>query len=188
MRFEGSAFSVRHTQYSIKSDYGSSINILFFQTDCQRTEGLSEDFWGRNVFSDNSCFCQKNENLDFSRFWTVGSQSWKFYLIFQKNHSKMLQTTFVNLIKTEEKTPSPIIFLQQWPWCALSSFNHPWAALEVLIFLFMIFVVFSHQRRGFGHSSWDFGQCAQGWGILFSCPQNVLQEELNATGQSAATA
>lgn len=165
MRFEGSAFGVRHTQYSIKSDYGSSIDILFFQTDCQRTEGLSEDFWGRNVFRGNSCFCQKNETLDFSKFWTVGSQSWKFSQIFQRNLTKMLQTTFVNLPKTEENTPSPIIFLQQRSWCALSSFSHPWAALEVLIFLFMISVVLSPQRRGFAHSSWDSGQCVQGWGI-----------------------
>lgn len=40
MRFEGSAFSVRHTQYSLKSDYGSSIDILFIQTEIAREQKI----------------------------------------------------------------------------------------------------------------------------------------------------
>lgn len=40
MRFEGSAFSVRHTQYSLKSDYGSSINVLFIQTEIAREQKI----------------------------------------------------------------------------------------------------------------------------------------------------
>lgn len=70
------------------------------------------------MFRGNSCFCQKNETLDFSRVWTVGNQSWEISLIFQKNHTKVLQTPSVNLIKTEEKHPHQLFSFQQQSGCA----------------------------------------------------------------------
>lgn len=172
MRFEGSAFSVRHTQYSLKSDYGSSINVLFIQTEIAREQKICRKIlragtWAGVILA----FVRIMKPWISADFEQGEVRAGKFLWFFRRTKPPLLiwqkrKNTLANY--------SPSIRSR----CALFSPTHPWAAREVLKFLFIIAVPLSHQRRGFAHSSWFLVNVFRAGGVLVLRPQNLPQEEL----------